>query len=287
MHPVQHRFIDSNRIRMHLAEQGEGPVVVLCHGWPESWYSWRHHMAALAEAGYRAVAPDQRGYGQTDAPEAVEAYHILHLTADIVGVVHALGQEQAIIVGHDWGSAVAWYCALLRPDMFRRVILMSVPYLQRNWNDPRPTDAMRLIEDADHEFYQSYFQEPAGPKLNWKPMSAPRSSGSSTEDLAIPVPGLQSCAKAMVSLRVLAAERPHPTGSLKRTLTSMSRNTAAPGSEVASTGIATSTGFGKRTPSLVVRKSANRLYSSQVSTTQWCVICMRVHSTLWKRRCPD
>lgn len=159
MHPVQHRFIDSNRIRMHLAEQGQGPVVVLCHGWPESWYSWRHQMAALAEAGYRAVAPDQRGYGQTDAPEAIEAYHLLHLTADIVGVVHALGEEQAIIVGHDWGSAVAWYCALLRPDMFRRVILLSVPYLQRNWNDPRPTDAMRLLEDADHEFYQSYFQE--------------------------------------------------------------------------------------------------------------------------------
>jgi pimeloyl-ACP methyl ester carboxylesterase len=160
VHPVQHRFIDSNGIRMHLAEQGEGPLVVLCHGWPESWYSWRHQMAALADAGYRAVAPDQRGYGQTDAPQAIEAYHILHLTADIAGMVHALGQEQAVIAGHDWGSPVAWYCALLRPDMFRRLILLSVPYLQRNWNDPRPTDAMRLFEDRDHEFYQSYFQEP-------------------------------------------------------------------------------------------------------------------------------
>jgi pimeloyl-ACP methyl ester carboxylesterase len=111
-------------------------------------------------AGYRSVAPDQRGYGQTDAPEAIEAYHILHLTADIVGILHALGEEQAVIAGHDWGSPVAWYCALLRPDMFRRVILLSVPYLQRNWNDPRPTDEMRLFEDRDHEFYQSYFQEP-------------------------------------------------------------------------------------------------------------------------------
>jgi pimeloyl-ACP methyl ester carboxylesterase len=107
VHPVQHRFIDSNGIRMHLAERGEGPLVVLCHGWPESWYSWRHQMAALADAGYRAVAPDQRGYGQTDAPQAIEAYHILHLTADIVGMVHALGQEQAVIAGHDWGSPVA------------------------------------------------------------------------------------------------------------------------------------------------------------------------------------
>jgi pimeloyl-ACP methyl ester carboxylesterase len=160
MHRVQHRFIDTNGIRMHLAEQGEGPIVVLCHGWPESWYSWRHQIPALAQAGYRAVAPDQRGYGQTDAPEAIEAYHMLHLTADIVGMVHALGEEQAVIVGHDWGSAVAWYSALLRPDMFRRVILLSVPYPQRNWNDPRPTDAMRRFGDADHEFYQSYFQEP-------------------------------------------------------------------------------------------------------------------------------
>ena len=85
---------------------------------------------------------------------------MLHLTADIVGIVHALGEEQAVIIGHDWGSAVAWHCALLRPKMFRRLILLGVPYLQRNWNDPRPTDAMRLLEDRDHEFYQSYFQEP-------------------------------------------------------------------------------------------------------------------------------
>ena len=160
MHPVRHRFVESNGIRMYLAEQGEGPLVILCHGWPESWYSWRHQMAALADAGYRAVAPDQRGYGQTDAPKAVEAYHILHLTADIVGIVHALGEEQAVIAGHDWGSPVAWYCALLRPDMFRRLVLLSVPYLQRTWHMPRPTDAMRLLEHDDLVFYQSYFQEP-------------------------------------------------------------------------------------------------------------------------------
>ena len=160
MHPVRHRYIDCNGIRMHLAEQGAGPLVVLCHGWPEAWYSWRHQMAALADSGYLAVAPDQRGYGQTDAPEAIEAYHILHLTADIVGLVHALGAEQVVIVGHDWGSVVAWYCALLRPELFRRLVLLSVPYLQRNWNDPRPTEAMRRFEDADHEFYQSYFQKP-------------------------------------------------------------------------------------------------------------------------------
>ncbi len=102
MNTIYHRFIDTNGIRMHIAEQGRGPLVVLCHGWPESWYSWRHQLSALAEAGYHVVAPDQRGYGQTDQPEAIEAYHILNLTADIVGLVHALGEERATIVGHDW-----------------------------------------------------------------------------------------------------------------------------------------------------------------------------------------
>ena len=89
---------------MHLAEDGEGPLVVLCHGYPELWYSWRHQLKALAEAGYHVVAPDQRGYGQTDRPEAVEDYNILQLSGDIIGLVHALGETRAVIVGHDWGG---------------------------------------------------------------------------------------------------------------------------------------------------------------------------------------
>lgn len=160
MTQLKHRFIDTNGIRMHLAEQGEGPLVVLCHGWPESWYSWRHQLQALADAGYHAVAPDQRGYGQTDQPEAIEAYHILNMTADIVGLVHALGEEKATIVGHDWGAPVAWHCALLRPDMFHALALLSVPYRQPAWTDIRPTEAMKLLEGDQHHFYQRYFQEP-------------------------------------------------------------------------------------------------------------------------------
>jgi pimeloyl-ACP methyl ester carboxylesterase len=160
MTTIQHRFIDTNGLRMHIAEQGEGPLVVLCHGWPESWYSWRHQLTALAEAGYHAVAPDQRGYGQTDKPEAIDAYHILNLTADIVGLVHALGQERATIVGHDWGAPVAWHCALLRPYVFPALALLSVPYMQRAWTDPRPTDAMKLMVGDQYNFYQLYFQEP-------------------------------------------------------------------------------------------------------------------------------
>jgi pimeloyl-ACP methyl ester carboxylesterase len=159
MAEVNHRYVDTNGIRMHIAEQGEGPLVVLCHGFPELWYSWRHQLSCLAQAGYHAVAPDQRGYGRTDRPEAIEAYNILELTGDIVGLVDALGEERATIVGHDWGASVAWHCALLRPDIFRAVALLSVPYLRRSWADIRPTDAMRLMAGKDH-FYQLYFQEP-------------------------------------------------------------------------------------------------------------------------------
>ncbi len=155
----QHRFVDTNGIRMHIAEQGTGPLVILCHGFPECWYSWRHQLGALAEAGYHVVAPDQRGYGQTDRPEPITAYDIFQLISDIVGLVHALGAEQAVIAGHDWGAPVAWFGALLRPDLFHAVGLFSVPYLMRSWTDPRPTDAMRLLA-GDQEFYQLYFQEP-------------------------------------------------------------------------------------------------------------------------------
>jgi pimeloyl-ACP methyl ester carboxylesterase len=159
MAAINHRFVDTNGIRMHIAEQGQGPLVVLCHGFPECWYSWRHQLPALAEAGFHAVAADQRGYGQTDRPEPIEAYHILQLTGDIVGLVHALGEERAIIVGHDWGAPVAWHCALLRPDMFHAVALLSVPYRRRSWEDIRPTEAMKRMA-GDQEFYQLYFQEP-------------------------------------------------------------------------------------------------------------------------------
>lgn len=158
MEGVTHRFIETNHIKMHIAERGSGPLVVLCHGFPESWYSWRHQLLALSEAGYHVVAPDQRGYGQTDQPEAIASYNILELTADIVGLVDALNQKQAVIVGHDWGAGVAWYCSLLRPDIFRATVLLSVPYIPRTWADSRPTDAMRQMV-GENQFYQLYFQE--------------------------------------------------------------------------------------------------------------------------------
>lgn len=156
---MNQRTIETNGIRMHIIEEGEGPLVVLCHGFPELGYSWRHQLPALAEAGFHAVAPDQRGYGKTDCPESIEAYNILQLVGDIVGLVHALGEEQAVIIGHDWGAPVSWHCALLRPDIFSALILLSVPYAPRPWGGVPPTEWMKKMA-GDHHFYILYFQTP-------------------------------------------------------------------------------------------------------------------------------
>jgi len=153
---IAHRTIEGNGIAIHFAEAGSGPVVLLCHGFPESWYSWRHQLKALAQAGYHAVAPDMRGYGQTGQPEAIDAYTLFHLVGDMVGILDALGAPQAVVVGHDWGAPVAWHCALLRPDRFRAVAGLSVPFIPRG--SKRPTSAMPQSESS--LFYQLYFQAP-------------------------------------------------------------------------------------------------------------------------------
>src|SRR4029077_1387930 len=121
MAEIAHREIAANGIEMHVAEAGKGPLVLLCHGWPELWYSWRHQLKALAEAGFRAVAPDMRGFGRTTAPQDVAAYTIFHNVGDVVALVAALGEKRAIIVGHDWGAPVAWHAAQMRPDIFTAV----------------------------------------------------------------------------------------------------------------------------------------------------------------------
>jgi len=153
--PTQ-RVIETNGIRLNIAEQGEGPPVLLCHGFPESWYSWRHQIAALAAAGFRAIAPDMRGYGKSDAPEAIDQYTVFHLVGDLVGVLDALEIPSAVIVGHDWGATIAWQAARLRPDRFRAVACLSVPYRPRG--PARPTSVMPRTANA--QFYQLYFQEP-------------------------------------------------------------------------------------------------------------------------------
>lgn len=156
MSEPSHGFADANGIRIHYVEQGTGPLVLLCHGFPESWYSWRHQLSALADAGFRAVAPDMRGYGQTSKPEAIEAYSLLHLVGDMAGLLDSLGEDRAVIAGHDWGGPVAWHAALLRPDRFRAVIGLSVPFRPRG--EVRPTSVMPRTAEA--MFYQLYFQTP-------------------------------------------------------------------------------------------------------------------------------
>jgi pimeloyl-ACP methyl ester carboxylesterase len=149
-------ILDINGIRMQVASQGSGPLVLLCHGFPELWYSWRHQLAALAGAGYRAVAPDMRGYGGTQAPAEPDAYTTLHLVGDMVELVNALGERQAVIVGHDWGALVAWSAAMMRPDMFRAVVGMSVPFSPPGRVELLSALAARGISD----FYIQYFQTP-------------------------------------------------------------------------------------------------------------------------------
>ena len=156
MFDLTHRIVKANGIRIHVAEQGEGPVAVLCHGFPESWYSWRQQLPAFAAAGFRAVAPDMRGYGDTERPEAIDQYTLLHLVSDMVGLLDALQVKQAVIVGHDWGAPVAWHAALLRPDRFRGVVGLSVPFIPRGQVYTSPN----LPETEDAIFYQDYFQTP-------------------------------------------------------------------------------------------------------------------------------
>ncbi|HKE94786.1 MAG TPA: alpha/beta hydrolase [Povalibacter sp.] len=156
MSAIIHRQLTVNGISMHVAEQGAGPLILLCHGWPELWYSWRHQLLALAAAGFRAVAPDMRGFGATNAPTDPAAYTILHGVGDMVALVTALGEREAIIVGHDWGAPVAWHSALLRPDVFRAVVGMSVPHRVRP-----PSAPLTLLRQAGlGDYYWFYFQTP-------------------------------------------------------------------------------------------------------------------------------
>ena len=157
MTEITHRTVPANGINIHIAEAGEGPPVLLVHGFPELWYSWRYQLPALAEAGFHAVALDVRGYGRSDAPQPIEAYSMRNMTADVVGVLDALGEQQAVVMGHDWGSPIAWNSALLYPDRFRAVVGLSVPFLPRS--PAPPTQLFRQVFQ-DNFFYMLYFQEP-------------------------------------------------------------------------------------------------------------------------------
>jgi pimeloyl-ACP methyl ester carboxylesterase len=157
MHGVTDRTVRTNGIDMHVVEAGKGPLVVLCHGFPELAYSWRHQVPALANAGCHVVAPDMRGYGDTSRPVDVADYDILHLGDDILGLIDALGEEQAVLVGHDWGALVVWHLAQRAPERVSGVVAMSVAFRPRT---PRPPTEMMKRRFADTWFYILYFQEP-------------------------------------------------------------------------------------------------------------------------------
>ena len=153
----RHRRVETNGIRLHIVEEGEGFPVVLCHGFPELSYSWRHQIPALAAAGLRAIAPDLRGYGESDKPEAIEEYDIQHLVGDLVGLLDTLDIEKAVFVGHDWGSIVVWSLAVMHPQRVERVVSLNVPYRGRCVAFP-PTNVLKRMGSS--VAYVLFFQEP-------------------------------------------------------------------------------------------------------------------------------
>lgn len=159
------RLLDVNGVRLHVVEEGEGPLVIFVHGFPELWYSWRFQLPALAAAGYRAVAIDQRGYGRSSKFWHPDAYRIHRLVDDLVGLVAALGERQAVLVGHDWGAPVVWTAAWLHPSVFRGVVGMSVPFAGRGiialpgnpFGEVSPHEIHRRVAGPGQLFYQEYF----------------------------------------------------------------------------------------------------------------------------------
>lgn len=157
METISHRTVAVNGINMHVAEKGEGPVVLLLHGFPELWYTWRHQILSLASRGYRAVAPDLRGFGDTDAPADLRSYSILHIVGDLVALLDSLAQDKVFVVGHDWGASVAWALCMLRPDRVKALVNMSVVFSPRH-PARKPVDSIRALYGDDH--YMCRFQEP-------------------------------------------------------------------------------------------------------------------------------
>ncbi|VAI85450.1 unnamed protein product [Triticum turgidum subsp. durum] len=165
---ITHRSIEVNRVRLHVAEAGPAgaPVVLLLHGFPELWYTWRHQMPALAAAGYRAVAPDMPGYGDSEVPSGgPDQYTALHIVGDLVALIDSLGQERVFVVAHDWGAIIAWSLCQFRPDRVKALVALSVPFTPR---DPavKPVDGFRALYGDD--FYICSFQEPGAMEAEFK-----------------------------------------------------------------------------------------------------------------------
>ncbi|KAJ7944227.1 Epoxide hydrolase 2 [Quillaja saponaria] len=157
MSEVNHQRIKTNGIWMHVAEQGTGPLVLLLHGFPEIWYSWRHQIKYLADHGYHAVAPDLRGYGDSDSPLNPSSYTFFHLVGDIIGLLDHFGEQQVFVVGIDWGAMVGWHLSLCRPDRVKGFVAISVPYFPRSPTIKLVESITRTLGEGGHVFQ---FQEP-------------------------------------------------------------------------------------------------------------------------------
>ena len=156
MQNIDFEIVETNSINIRIASVGEGTLVIFCHGWPESWYSYRHQLHAIAAEGYKAVAFDVRGYGESDKPLPIEEYTMLNMVGDVEGIVKALGYEKAITIGHDWGGPIALNTAALHPEMITATGTMSVPYMSRG---PMPTLDLWKEIYKNRFFYQLYFQK--------------------------------------------------------------------------------------------------------------------------------
>ncbi len=197
---MQYRRIETGTLRMQIAEAGEGPLVLFCHGFPETSHAWRHQILALAQAGFHAVAPDMRGYGGTDSPDEIGAYTVFDLVADMVALVDALGEEKAVIVGNDWGATVAWQAALMRPDRFRGVVAMSVPMMGQ---PPLPPTKI-FPATPDHLLYVLYFQEPGLAEAEFE------------RDVALTLRKIYSAASGEAGPRLADDGTPNPFGMVSR-----------------------------------------------------------------------
>ncbi|KAF2298373.1 hypothetical protein GH714_023350 [Hevea brasiliensis] len=157
MEKIEHTRVSTNGINMHVATIGTGPEILFLHGFPGLWYSWRHQLLSLSSLGYRCIAPDLRGYGDTDAPESVNQYTVFHIVGDLIGLLDSLGIQQVFLVGHDWGALIAWSLCIFRPDRIKALVNTSVAFMPRN-PQVKPLDGFRFMFGDD--YYICRFQEP-------------------------------------------------------------------------------------------------------------------------------
>ncbi|KAM5564080.1 hypothetical protein ABKV19_018608 [Rosa sericea] len=157
MEKIEHTTVPTNGINMHVASIGSGPPILFLHGFPELWYSWRHQLLSLSSLGYRCIAPDLRGFGDTDAPPNASSYTGMHIVGDLIGLLDHLGIEQVFLVAHDWGAVVAWWFCLFRPDRVKCLVNMSVAFNPRN-PKRKPVEGVRALFGDD--YYICRFQEP-------------------------------------------------------------------------------------------------------------------------------